>query len=163
DADPYTDAVAKHVKGLIDRRDQSTGQTAHLALARSRSLQHSELITAQPRDQVVVPRAVAQATSDLLQQRVTDVVTQCIVHCFEAVEVKVVDRQGSIGETRAREDVSGPLLEQHAIWKFCDRIKERELMDFGSGLLLFEGDRAQMYARGHRDLFDLLRSARGSV
>jgi hypothetical protein len=87
-----------------------------------------ELVAPKSRNGVTRAHCATQSMRDLLQQQVTVVMAERIVHVLEAVEVHHQQGQATLVAMRARDRRGKPILEQRAIGEIGEGVVQRLML-----------------------------------
>ncbi|MNS95974.1 hypothetical protein D3C72_1302540 [compost metagenome] len=136
DPDAHADGhgVAGDLERLAHRVDQAFGHPAYIALVADVGQHHGELVSAQPRQRVLLAQMARQALGQQAQQFVAALVAQGVVDALEVVQVQAQHRRGAVAAS-----VQGPeqpVAEQPAVGHARQRIVVRHVADLRVGGVL---------------------------
>ena len=104
--------------------------------------QDAELVSAEPGHGVLVAHDVAEPCSHLLQEQVAEVVSECVVHLLELVEVHNDDAYVSSGLPLAQR-APQPLGEEHAVRELGEDVVPGLVLDLALSQLELLGHELQ--------------------
>ncbi len=157
DRDSYARAddglMILQVEGSSDRAADSLGQRPRIQRRIVGDLYDRKLVAAQPRDHVVFPHAVAQASSNQLQQIIAHRMPKRVVDPLQAVEVEIKQRE-AFPAPRALDPLFDSLAEHHPVGQAGERIVMGEMRDMSLDTPLLGGvpgdvDKAACSVRPH--------------
>ena len=131
--------------GLAELVDQLLRHRGRFARLGNLLQQHAELVAADARDKVVAAHAGAQPRGDHLEEPVSDVVPQAVVHLLEVVEIDEQHRHGLVVTPRVRHRLAGALVEHRPVGQPGQRVVVREKLEASRVVLQLDGGEAQVF------------------
>ena len=128
DAGVGRELMTEALIGLPDRLMNSGDELHDIADVPDAGLDHRELVAAEPRDQVGLAEATADAVGHRLQQFIADMVPERVVDALELVDIDIEQREllALAGALQLALDL---LAEQHPVRQVGQRVVMREVRD----------------------------------
>ena len=128
DAGVGRELMTEALIGLPDRLVNSGDEFHDIADVPDAGLDHRKLVTAEPRDQIGLAEAAADAAGHRLQQFIADMVPERVVDALELVDVDIEQREllALAGSLQLALDL---FAEQHPVRQVGQRVVMREVRD----------------------------------